>query len=127
MTFCLGNDLCFNFSEENNYHEIVTVGDGHAAFFDILAPPYNHEDYDDLDEVADEIRECHFFRELVFSNNNQIQSDSDQEHEEEQNGGGGGNGSPTRVGRKQIWLQRIQAPRDYFCDAEPFIGPALNL
>ena len=35
------------------------MGEGHAAFFDILAPPYHTEVHED--EIED-LRECHFFR-----------------------------------------------------------------
>jgi len=50
--------------DDNNYHEICTVGEGHAAFFDILAPPYHTEvPHEDADE---DLRECHFFSETPF-------------------------------------------------------------
>ena len=113
--------ISYFFTDEKNFHEILTVGDKPAAFFDILAPPYHTE------TEEDEIRECYFFSELnVGSNNNNIHSDS-----------------------PIMWLRRIKCPNDYVshtnllyfteylvldfhftflfqdCDSEPYLGPAI--
>ena len=80
-----GSDCYLIFTDEKNFHEILTVGDKPAAFFDILAPPYHTE------TEEDEIRECYFFSELnVGSSNNNIHSDS-----------------------PIMWLRRIKCPNDY--------------
>ena len=112
-----GSDCYLIFTDEKNFHEILTVGDKPAAFFDILAPPYHTE------TEEDEIRECYFFSELnVGSSNNNIHSDS-----------------------PIMWLRRIKCPNDYVsladillftkvstystffqdCDSEPYLGPAI--
>lgn len=87
--------------DQNNFHEIQTLGDGPAAFFDILAPPYHTETFED------EIRECYFFSEIAVddsnNSNNNIHSDSP----------------------KLIWLRRTKVPDDYDCDQEPYLGPTL--
>jgi len=93
--------------DDNNYHEICTVGEGHAAFFDILAPPY-HSEYEDGDE---DLRECHFFSEISLPpNNNNILFESNHK----------------RPPHSFTWLRRVQSPEDYFCDTEPYLGPRIH-
>lgn len=82
------------------------MGEGPAAFFDILAPPY-HTNTDHVSET-EEIRECHFFCEVSFANNNLIHSE--QNHKQNQ----------------FVWLRRIKSPDDYFCDTEPYAGPKIH-
>jgi len=95
--------------DDNNYHEIVTVGEGHAAFFDILAPPYHTEvPQEDADE---DLRECHFFSEISLPpNNNNILFESNHK----------------RPPHSFTWLRRVKSPEDYFCDTEPYMGPRIH-
>ena len=99
----------FLISDDNNYHEIVTVGEGHAAFFDILAPPYHTEvPQEDADE---DLRECHFFSEISLPpNNNNILFESNHK----------------RPPHSFTWLRRVKSPEDYFCDTEPYMGPRIH-
>ena len=91
-------------SELKNYHEIRNVGDGHAAFFDILAPPYlMRGDEESLHIEEEELRECHFFSEINHFNNN-IHSDD----------------------KSFVWLRRVKSPDDYFCDTEAYLGPQIH-
>ena len=92
--------------EMHNYHEIRSVGEGHAAFFDILAPPYLMRSEDNEEEIDDEeFRECHFFAELNHLNNN-IHSEND---------------------KSVTWIRRVRSPDDYFCDTEPYFGPSIDI
>ena len=116
----------FSFSDDNNYHEICTVGEGHAAFFDILAPPYHTEVHED--EIED-LRECHFFSEISLPPNNNILilSNTDQNNSRQQ---------PIPIPNNQkrppphsvtpVWLRRVKSPEDYFCDTEPYLGPIIH-
>lgn len=74
---------------ECNYHEITAVG-GVAAFFDILAPPY------DADVPGIGPRRCTFYEALT---NTDIEADS------------GGD-----IDKRRMKLQRIPAPLTYYCD-----------
>ena len=95
----------------NNYHEICTVGEGNAAFFDILAPPY----YFETDDDKEDHRECNFFSEIgrsmpmVLTNNNPAHSEHDI-HKRPQ----------------FVWLRRIKSPEDYFCGNELYKGPKIH-
>ena len=91
-------------SELKNYHEIRNVGDGHAAFFDILAPPYlMRGDEESLNLEEEELRECHFFSEINHFNNN-IHPDD----------------------KPFVWLRRVKSPDDYYCDTELYLGPQIH-
>jgi len=109
--------------DDNNYHEICTVGEGHAAFFDILAPPYHTEVHEDQNE---DLRECHFFSEISLPPNNNILiglSNTDQNNSRQQ---------PILHKRPPphsvtpVWLRRVKSPDDYFCDTEPYLGPIIH-
>ncbi|KAI8126018.1 hypothetical protein FF38_01153 [Lucilia cuprina] len=76
---------------ECNYHEITAVG-GVAAFFDILAPPY------DADVPGIGPRRCNFYEAITKSN---LEAHS-----------GGDANKP----RTLAILQRIPAPLTYYCD-----------
>ena len=56
--------MVFNIvSFSDNFHEIRLVGEGPAAFLDILSPPYNTETEDGhLEFPADERRDCGFYQ-----------------------------------------------------------------
>ena len=91
-------------SDLKNYHEIRNVGDGHAAFFDILAPPYlMRGDEESLNLEEEELRECHFFSEINHFNNN-IHPDD----------------------KPFVWLRRVKSPDDYYCDTELYLGPQIH-
>jgi len=98
--------------DTNNYHEILTVGDGPAAFFDILAPPYHTDtsstesDTPDEEDEHEEIRECFFFAELNFGPS----KSKNNIHSEKSN---------------IVWLRRVKSPDDYYCDTESYLGPSL--
>ena len=100
------------FPDTNNYHEILTVGDGPAAFFDILAPPYHADtsssesDTPDEEDEHEEIRECFFFAELNFGPSQA----KNNIHSEKSN---------------IVWLRRVKSPDDYYCDTELYLGPSL--
>ncbi len=49
--------------EEHNFHEIEAGPESSAAFLDILAPPYNQHDEEDL-FPNDQKRDCDFYREI---------------------------------------------------------------
>ena len=86
----------------NNFHEIHSVGEGPAAFFDILAPPYLQSSRlgaasGDLASAEDEPRDCYFYTEHFFKPSN------------------------------RLWLRMIKCPADYDSDTEPYLGPPLLL
>ena len=95
--------------DENNYHEIHTVGEGPAAFFDILAPPYLPLSslglVDDLESSEDEPRDCNFFEEHIFKPSPSTST------------------NPSNP----VWLRMIKCPADYESDTEPYLGPPLLL
>ena len=101
------------FSDEDNYHEIQSVGDGPAAFFDILAPPYHTSEFDEDQDDGHEPRDCHFFtehKEITISNNS--------------------NNTNNNIHSEKVpnilWLRRIPCPNDYTCSEEPYCGPRLK-
>jgi len=83
---------------DGNIHEIRTT-DSAAAFFDILAPPY--------DDHRHGPHQCHYFRELPVSKSSTKLSSSAQE-------------------RKLCSLICIPTPMDYWTDYAPYGGPAIN-
>lgn len=91
---------------EGNYHELYSVG-GPAAFLDILSPPYSqtngspHSD-DDEDDEEESRRDCNFFDVLI-------------------------RGPLAEQDPSISWLQYMDAPPDYFCDREEYLGPPLSL
>ena len=95
--------------DKSNYHEIHSVGDGPAAFFDILAPPYLQSSSfgtaGDLASAEDEPRDCYFYVEHFFK-----PSPSES------------NNSSNR-----LWLRMIKCPADYDSDTEPYLGPPILL
>ena len=98
------------FSDEDNYHEIQSVGESPAAFFDILAPPYHTNEFDEEDD-GHEPRDCHFFT----------------EHKDISTGGNNTNNN-IHSGKQPniLWLRRIPCPNDYTCSEEPYCGPRLK-
>ena len=105
------------------------MGEGHAAFFDILAPPYHTEVHEDQKE---DLRECHFFSEISLPPNNNIlilsnnqtgennissQQPAIQQHNKRPH-------PPYSV--TPVWLRRVKSPEDYFCDTEPYLGPIIH-
>ena len=96
------------------------MGEGHAAFFDILAPPYHTEVHED--EVED-LRECHFFSEISLPPNNNILilSNTDQNNSRQQPIPIPNNHKrPPPHSVTPVWLRRVKSPEDYFCDTEPY-------
>lgn len=92
--------------DKNNYHEIHSVGEGPAAFFDILAPPYLRSSVSgDLASAEDESRDCYFYKEHFFK-----PSPS----------------APTNPSNC-LWLRMIKCPADYDSDTEPYLGPPILL
>lgn len=93
------------YPNQDNFHEIRLIGDGPAAFLDILSPPYNCEAEDGegrLENPDDERRDCGFYQSVRL------------------NASQGGNPSIT-------WLHRLKThPPDYQCDFEPYMGPSLD-
>ena len=83
---------------EGNVHEICTT-DGAAAFFDILAPPYDDHRYGS--------HQCHYYRELPVSQTTNDPSAIAQE----------------KNLRKLIC---IPTPMDYWTDYAPYDGPDIN-
>jgi len=83
---------------DGNIHEIRTT-DSAAAFFDILAPPY--------DDHRHGRHQCHYFKELPVSPSTAKLSDTAQ-------------------GRKLCNLICIPTPMDYWTDYAPYDGPAIN-
>jgi len=96
--------------DEDNYHEIQSVGESPAAFFDILAPPYHTNEFDEEDD-GHEPRDCHFFT----------------EHKDISTGGNNTNNN-IHSGKQPniLWLRRIPCPNDYTCSEEPYCGPRLK-
>ena len=96
--------------DENNFHEIHSVGDGPAAFFDILAPPYLQSSRfgvtDDLESAEDEPRDCYFYAEITFETSPSV--------------------LPTNPSNR-VWLRMIQCPADYNSDTESYLGPPILL
>ena len=90
--------------DENNYHEIHTVGEGPAAFFDILAPPYFPLSITE-EFFEDEPRHCNFFEEHIFKPSP----------------------STSNIPSNPVWLRMIKCPADYESDTEPYLGPPLLL
>ena len=94
--------------DENNYHEIHTVGEGPAAFFDILAPPYFPLSITE-EFFEDEPRHCNFFEEHIFKPSP----------------------STSTIPSNPVWLRMIKpwikCPTYYVSDTEPYLGPPLLL
>jgi len=103
VTVGTNSDPLLLYPNKDNFHEIRLVGEGPAAFLDILSPPYNTETEDGhLEFPADERRDCGFYQIVQLA--------------EAQ----GGNPSIT-------WLHRLrQQPKEYVCDVEPYLGPSLE-
>ena len=96
--------------DKNNYHEIHSVGEGPAAFFDILAPPYLQTSSlgatgDLASSSEDEPRDCYFFEEHIFKPSLSAPTNSSN----------------------RVWLKMIKYPADYDSDTEPYLGPPLLL
>lgn len=85
---------------DGNFHMLQSVGDD-AAMFDILAPPY------------DENRECNFYREVVYSD------------EDDRASGSSGLTDGLSEG-EDLYLQRIPQPMSFYCDQLPYMGPSLE-
>jgi len=83
---------------EGNVHEICTT-DSAAAFFDILAPPYDDHRYGR--------HQCHYYRELPVSKANTQTSDSAQE-------------------KNLCKVICVPTPVDYWTDYAPYDGPDIN-
>ena len=92
--------------DRNNYHEIHSVGQGPAAFFDILAPPYLRpsQQTGDLESMQDEPRDCYFYTEHFFKPSPSASTNSSN----------------------FLWLRMIKCPADYDSDSEPYLGPPLQ-
>lgn len=73
-----------------NFHEIAAL-DQPAAFFDVLSPPYT-----DITDEDPDVRQCHFYKKLMVSND------------------------PERTILK---LEKIECPQHYFCDSIYFKKP----
>ena len=96
----------------NNFHEIHSVGEGPAAFFDILAPPYLQSSRlgaasGDLASAEDEPRDCYFYTEHFFKPSPSA--------------------SKNPPNSNRLWLRMIKCPADYDSDTEPYLGPPLLL
>ena len=98
--------------DKDNYHEIWNTGDTPAAFLDILAPPYTHEDIDQSGEDSPnkERRHCDFYK-IARPLQRGVSKLSNQNSNE--------------VDKKNYWLQVVPTPSDYNCDFEPYSGPPL--
>ncbi|KAJ8013910.1 hypothetical protein DPEC_G00034730 [Dallia pectoralis] len=83
--------------DRDNLHQIDAV-DGPAAFLDILAPPYDPE----------QGRDCHYYKVM--------QSDLESEDKRAE-----------AQGQKEVWLMEISQPSDFWCGAEPYPGPEVNI
>lgn len=95
--------------DRDNYHEIWNTGDKPAAFLDILAPPYTHEDPEHSDEHGShkERRHCDFYK---IARPLQNRDPNQTNHQLDNN---------------IYWLQVVPTPSDYNCDFEPYLGPPL--
>lgn len=91
---------------DGNLHEITAGADAAAAFFDVLAPPYNSGEYDAAAaNSGDECRECDFFAELPYRRTAEL--------------------PPSEAGVR--WIGLLDgSPEDYFCDNEPYRGPDVS-
>ena len=83
---------------DGNIHEIRTT-DSPAAFFDILAPPYDDHRYGH--------HQCHYYKELPVSKSDTKLLDSTQD-------------------KGLCNLISIPTPLDYWTDYAPYDGPAIN-
>jgi len=83
---------------DGNIHEIRAT-DSAAAFFDILAPPYDEHRYGH--------HRCHYYKEIPVSESSTEPFSSSHE-------------------RKLCSLLCIPAPLDYWTDYAPYVGPAID-
>lgn len=80
---------------EFNIHEITAAGNGSAAFFDILSPPYESP------TSVNGPKRCLFFKKLPFGPKPMNQTS----------------------GKRRVYLQRISVPNDYYCDRADYQPP----
>lgn len=88
------------YPNKDNFHEIRLIGEGPAAFLDILSPPYNIETEEGggtLEIPDDERRDCGFYQVANLQDSQGI-----------------------------TWLYRGKQPVDYHTDVEPYLGPSLE-
>ena len=89
----------------DNFHRIYNASDQPAAFVDILSPPYNHRGLELAKEGDSQVRECEYFKEIIFTT-----------------------ASENHLASNNLkWLQMIQTPADFNCDTEPYQGPQIQL
>ncbi|KAJ8013661.1 hypothetical protein DPEC_G00032120 [Dallia pectoralis] len=87
---------CLLTPQRENLHQIDAV-DGPAAFFDILAPPYDPDDG----------RDCHYYK-VLQTVPGAVRKDEPPSEEER-------------------WLLEIPQPDDFWCGGEPYPGPKVSL
>lgn len=97
QTFNEDSGSCVLTPTSGNHHTIHNTSTGPSAFVDILAPPYAQE----------QGRDCTYFKECdpsAVTQNPGIQLDG-----------------------TDSWILEIPAPREFYCDTQPYSGPLVNL
>lgn len=90
----------------DNLHQIEAV-DGPAAFLDILSPPYNPDDG----------RDCHYYRVLQTVADGETRGGKTSEEQQGED----------KEKEEEAWLLEIPQPEDFWCDGEPYPGPAVSI
>ncbi|XP_031572202.1 2-aminoethanethiol dioxygenase-like isoform X2 [Actinia tenebrosa] len=96
-TFDAEGGTCILSPKTGNYHSVHAVP-GPTAFLDILAPPYE----------PDKDRDCTYYKDCDPLENSDLLENGDDKD-------------------RIRWLIPVNAPRDFYCDSQKYMGPDIEL